>query len=68
MYAADADLDEGAMNYAQAVAFTGVNRRDLERAVERGEIETFVVGKRHRVLVRASVRAWLKGWRDRTGK
>lgn len=56
--AAAADLTEGAMSLDDAVQFTSLCRSILRRAVDRGEIEFFHVGRRV-LLVRKSVRVWL---------
>lgn len=53
-----ADMDEGALSYEGAAEFTSVCERELMRAVERGEIETFRHGRRV-LLVKRSVRMWL---------
>ena len=52
------DLDDGALSYEGAVAFTSLCRDELEEAVRQGEIETFKHGRRV-LLVKRSVRLWL---------
>ena len=61
-------LASGSMSWAQAAEFSGVCQTMLRKAVRDGEIQTFVVGIRHRLIVKRSLVEWLARHYERSNK
>ncbi len=56
---------EGALSPEDAAQFTSLSRKEIDRAITRGEIETFRYGRRVLIAKREVIR-WLAELRDRS--